>query len=315
MAREPTITQEQVNAVADAIRAGGGKPTSRSVREQLGGGSMATVLRFLQVWQAGQVRQADAPIALPSALQRAIVDFLESEVASAKSTLESDLAAAQQANADLIAESERQERQIEEQAAAIEVLLAEKAALNGRLGQMESDLAVARDDANAERQGAEHARTELAKALLRLEGVPRLEADLISVRAELETERRSRIDAERLVAVTVAQKEDQDLRVQELRGSVERLTEANGQLQVRNDALAAELADARVSVQTGMAKLESVSRDLAELRQVAEQARGELRVSGEAAAELRGKLAALEKPKPKPRSKPAAARSTKASAR
>lgn len=313
MARESTLTQEQVNAVADAIRAGGGKPTARAVREQLGGGSMATVLRLLQAWQAGQVRQTDTPIALPPGLQRAIVDFLESEVASAKSTLESDLAAAQQANADLIAESERQEKQIEEQVATIEALLADKAALNGRLGQMESDLAIARDDANAERQGAEHARTELAKALLRLEGVPRLEADLVATRTELESERTRRIDAERLVAVTVAQKEDQDLRVKELRGSVERLTELNSQLQARNDALAGELADARVSVQTGMAKLESLGRDLAEVRQVAEQARGAVRASGEEAAELRGKLAVLEKPKAKPR--PNSARPTKVTAR
>lgn len=44
-----------------------------------------------------------------------------------------------------------------------------------------------------------------------------------------------------------------------------------------------------------MAKLESLSRDLVEVKQAAEQARSEVRASGEAAAELRGKLAALEK--------------------
>jgi len=108
MAREATITQEQVNAAADTIRAAGTKPTARAVREALGGGSMATVLKFLQTWQAGQVRAEESPVVLPAGLQRALVDFIGQEVASAKAVLQDDLVAAQQANGDLIAESERQ---------------------------------------------------------------------------------------------------------------------------------------------------------------------------------------------------------------
>lgn len=70
MPRDATITQEQVNAAADAIQASGQKPTTRNVREALGSGSMATVLKFLQVWQGSQVRQS-----------RAIDDTLDPEVA------------------------------------------------------------------------------------------------------------------------------------------------------------------------------------------------------------------------------------------
>lgn len=36
MAREATISQEEVNAVADSIRAVGIKPTARTVRDGLG---------------------------------------------------------------------------------------------------------------------------------------------------------------------------------------------------------------------------------------------------------------------------------------
>lgn len=51
MAREPSITPEQVAAVAAEIRAAGGKPTIRAVREALGGiGSMTTIQRYLQRW-------------------------------------------------------------------------------------------------------------------------------------------------------------------------------------------------------------------------------------------------------------------------
>lgn len=58
MAREATITQEQVSAAANAIRASGTKPTARSVREQLGTGSMGTVHQFMQVWLAKRAKQA-----------------------------------------------------------------------------------------------------------------------------------------------------------------------------------------------------------------------------------------------------------------
>ncbi|WP_455289003.1 DNA-binding protein [Cupriavidus necator] len=36
MGREATITQEQVNAAADGLRAAGQRPTVRAVRERLG---------------------------------------------------------------------------------------------------------------------------------------------------------------------------------------------------------------------------------------------------------------------------------------
>src|SRR5690242_16987618 len=56
MAREATITFEQVAAAADTIKGNGGKPNSRTVREILGTGSTTTILRFLQQWGGGQAR-------------------------------------------------------------------------------------------------------------------------------------------------------------------------------------------------------------------------------------------------------------------
>ena len=114
LAREATITQEAVNTAAEQIRATGAKPTARAVREALGSGSMATVLKYLQAWQANQAHPIEANIVLPIALQRTLVTFIEQEVATAKALLEADLALAEQANRDLIAESERQAATINE---------------------------------------------------------------------------------------------------------------------------------------------------------------------------------------------------------
>jgi len=65
MGREAAVTPEQVHDAADAIKAEGGKPTLRSVRERLGTGSMGTINKYLQGWKAGQERQQAAEPAIP----------------------------------------------------------------------------------------------------------------------------------------------------------------------------------------------------------------------------------------------------------
>ena len=69
MAREANITQEQVNAAADALRAAGTKPTVRAVRERLVTGSNAVVMRLLDVWKSAQVKVAYVPVTLPGPLR------------------------------------------------------------------------------------------------------------------------------------------------------------------------------------------------------------------------------------------------------
>lgn len=232
MGRESVITQEEVNAVADQLRASGAKPTARGVREALGGGSMATVLKHLQVWQSRQVRPPETQAVLPMGLQRALVDFIAQEVASAKVTLESDLVAAQQANQDLIAESERQAAALDREQTAVETLQAEKAELSGRLVQLTKDLEDARADAEAQREAAEHARTEKAKCELRLEGVPRLETEIERLKAAFELERNAKVVSEQAAAVALAKLEKTEAQANDLAARLAkaeaRLEEARG---------------------------------------------------------------------------------------
>ncbi len=287
MAREATITQEQVNAVADTIRAGGSKPTARAVREALGGGSMATVLKYLQAWQAGQVRVAENPVVLPAGLQRALVDFVAQEVASAKASLQDDLVAIQQANGDLISESERQASTIEMQAEALETLQAKNAALAGRLAQIESDLAKAVDDVAGERQAGEHARTELAKAQLRLEALPRFEAEAHRLRAELEAERTAKIAAERAAAVAAAKLEDMTDRAEKAEVRAEKAESRAAQA-------AGELSGARAQAHAQQAALDALARECEALRRQFVEALADAKKSGEEAAELRGQFSSAK---------------------
>ena len=211
MAREASITQEQVNAAADALRAAGAKPTVRAVRERLGNtGSNATVMRLLAVWQGGQVKPAETPITLPAALQRALVDYVGQAVAEGKAELAADLAELQQVNADLAGESERQAAAIEALEGERDAVQSERDAFAGQVKQLEADQVVLRGEVEQERAAAEGARTELAKAQLRLEAMPRLEADLAAVLAELEKERAGRVAAEQAAAVAEARREAAD---------------------------------------------------------------------------------------------------------
>jgi septal ring factor EnvC (AmiA/AmiB activator) len=210
MARELLITQSDVNAVADRIQAAGGKPTARAVREALGAGSMATVLKCLQVWQGKQAPHADTPSAIPPQLERLLAGFVAQEVAAAKAAVEEDLATAQQANGDLIVESERQAAALTASEAENAALRSEGDELRGRLAQLSTEL-------ETQRQAAEGLRSEVARQQVRLEGIPRLEDEVARLQAALDQERSARAAAEQAAAVTGARLENAEGRIADLK--------------------------------------------------------------------------------------------------
>lgn len=259
MARETSITQEQINAAADAIRAEGARPTARAVRERIGTGSMATILKYFQVWQGGQVRPAEQAIALPPALQRMLVDFVGLEIASARATLEADLVTAQNERHDLIVECERQAGTIEAQAQSLEAAIAAQAEQAGRMALLASDLARAADDLAQERLAAEAARTELAKAILRLEAMPRLERELDTLRADFTDEVKARVAAEQAAAVAIAEHKASERRAAEFE---RRAVAADATVkELRNEAKAATV-EAKASAK----QLATVSAELMAIR-------------------------------------------------
>lgn len=328
MGREATVTYEQIAAAADAMKSEGVKPTSRALRERLGNtGSMGTINKLLGRWKSGQERQISAALVLPPALQRVLLEFMDNELTAARTTLETELADQQQEAADLATENERQVIENDTQAETIEQLRSDVAAHQGRAGQLEADLTASREEAVRERSGAELARTELAKAQLRLEAMPRLEADLVAVRGVLEIERMARQQAEQQAAVLTAKLEATERRANEADArttkaeaattqSAEKaeivareLVTANAKLEaaerraneadtrtVRAEAATAaaarDLVNANATVQAGQARLESAARELEDAKNAVATANAAAKKSGEEAAELRGKLAA-----------------------
>ena len=120
--------------------------------------------------------------------------------------------------------------------------------------------------------------------MLRLEAMPRMEADLAAIRTELGQERKARIDAEQQAAVLAAQKSDLDSRLADLKTSSDRLTQQMVKAQERVDQLGSALGDARVATQTSQARIDDLTAQL-------ERARAEAREAGDKLAVLSSKLA------------------------
>ena len=295
MGREATITYEQVAAAADAMKVAGGKPTTRGIRERLGNtGSMGTVNKLLQAWKAAQERQVSTALSLPPVLQRAILDFMGQELTGAKATLEAELAEQQQEVADLATENERQTADIEDKNDAAVALQANLATLQGRLNQIEIDLATVRNDALREREAAEAARIELAKALLRLEAMPRLEADIDALRVDLDKERQGRVAAEQQAAVLGVKLEGANERT----GKAEAATvEAAAHARKHGEAVFAEAAKVEAAKNT----IANLTGKLDAMQAQIERQAGELDVARQGAAKTGGDATKLHgKPAKKP---------------
>ena len=306
MGRESTITFEQISAVADAMKTEGVKPTSRAVRERLGNtGSMGTINKLLGRWKSGQERQISAALVLPPALQRVLLEFMDNELTAARTTLEAELAEQQQEAADLATENERQVIENDAQADTIELLRAEVSTHQGRAGQLESDLVVSRDEAARERSGAELARTELAKAQLRLEAMPRLEADLVAVRVVLEAERTARQQAKEDAAVLASKLEAAERRIAE---NEARSTKAEAATKAAGQQHTAELAEYKNTLQQTIAERDRHHAELLKLQAQADAAaaqhtttlaelgiaRQQASEARESAANLAGKMEAMK---------------------
>lgn len=105
---------------------------------------------------------------------------------------------------------------------------------------MSEDVANAQAEIARERQAAEQARTELAKALLRLEAMPRLESDLVEVRAMLEKEHQAKVLAEKAAAVFDAQKVGLEQMLEEVKAVAVR---EQGELMKTVEAARAEIIE------------------------------------------------------------------------
>ena len=260
MGREATVTLEQVFATADKIKSEGQKPTVRAIREVLGGGSMGTILRFLGKWKEGQSLASEQRIAtddsIDPSIARAISSVIAARIQDAVTEVNGRLADLQSEVSDLITENEKQAAEISDYLQKIESQEEELAVGAGRTSQIEAELALTRQERDAKAQDAEKARTDLAKALLRLESLPNLEAEIEKLKESLRTQEKARAEAEKEAAVATSRAEALGRQAEELRVRAESMEK---DMKKMEEALMAETkaraaAEQQAAVRTAQAE-------------------------------------------------------------
>ena len=168
-------------------------------------------------------------------------------------------------------------------------------ALAGRTKQLEDENKRTAEALIAERQVSEVARVELAKAELRLEAVPRIEAEIEKVRLELAEERIKSSSLHEAAAVANAKLESEiSLRtsLQEQLLKAVKLADDNAE---KANKLAEQLSNEKLTVKGLESKVESLANDISAKAEIIESARIEAKRSGEEAAKLRGQLEVTER--------------------
>jgi hypothetical protein len=199
--RTPTITQEQVFAIADRLHADGKPVTLRAIRAAHGSGSLGTIQPALKLWQSRQLQGAEQKVELSPLLLRALQENISQTVAGARAELEAKLVASEEEAADLAHENERLTGDLDTLREQQEAAGLELATLQERNAQQEQQLQEALAAAAGERATVEALRQQLAEASLQLKALPKLEQDLAGARAAVDAERTARVKAEQAAAV------------------------------------------------------------------------------------------------------------------
>lgn len=241
---EPIVSYENVAAACESLVAAGKSPSVRLVRDALGGGSPNKITPLVSQWKAQRIEVKKEAVAVDPRIGALIAEMIETAANNARRDAESRLVEAE-ADLESIAKAGRENEdritdlQIslsgaeilgQTQAGQIDALTAQLEALKKesaeRIGHAEEKAAreiAAAQEATAKAQAeAEAARTEKAKTELRLEALPRLEADLERVRAELDQERQARVKAERDLAACGAKTEGAQARIADLQTAADR---------------------------------------------------------------------------------------------
>jgi hypothetical protein len=221
MAREASVTYEQIKAVADELHASGNAPSARVVRQRLGNvGSMGTINKGLQKWR-DEVDEHDsaAPRALPMLIQRPLFGFIDQEVAKVHEALEEELSMAKREKPELANDNERLGDRIGALMDEIVSLSKERAVMEGRICQLADDLAAARQDAAHERENAGRYRIQLAIAEQRIDIYSHVDRENASLRESVDAHREARVRAEQAVAVLQAQKTHLEQQLHEIKGT------------------------------------------------------------------------------------------------
>ncbi|MCS0592527.1 DNA-binding protein [Massilia norwichensis] len=218
MGRHAAVNHEQVAAAAEQLQSDGLTPTARLVRTKLGNvGSLATIQKHLTEWRSREGSGQSAARMLPPEVQRAVFKFLDEEVSRINGELRQQVEQAERDTADIADDNEALTTLVSQLREELGNQAALKDKQEGQLGRLLEELRGAREEAVRERGEAELARHELTRIQSRLEAQVPVEHELQQLRVGIEAERERRVRAELEAAVLMAQKDNLEARIVELK--------------------------------------------------------------------------------------------------
>lgn len=262
------VTFESVAAAADTLQATGQRASVRAVIASLGGGSPNAVLRLLAEYKAGRpvvrINDTELDLRITDAIRVQMQRVSEQAAQAAEERaagIDDDLqalaeaqAAAELQIATLTAERDTAQAQVANFFEQLKITQdeAERAA-----EQSAQAVAAVRSDLAGERARQEQAAAALARAEVRLEALPALQAEVERLRAALDASQQARTSAEQSAAVLVAKLEAADRRAEDA-------DVRTAKVDARADALATELARVNAALQACQARIETSVRDSAD---------------------------------------------------
>ena len=188
------VSFEQVAATAAELVQAGQTPTQRAVRAALGTGSATTIQTHLNAWRAQSATGAGAAAALSPELLRAIQGEISRAVEAATAALRVEMETAEQERDDLLSENERLVGEVDDLRRVRDGLEQARSEAVGARAQLQAELDAVRAELVSAQQHS-------ARREFKLGQVERIEQELAAARAEIETLRTARADAEKLAAV------------------------------------------------------------------------------------------------------------------
>ena len=262
MATKTIVTQEAVFKAAAELAKGGQRPSVRNVIKAIGGGSPNDVAPLLAQWKETHTI-AVAPVVIDPRLVQVLSEQIAVAVATARDEAAADLAALQEDAAELARAGSEAEALASELAQSLEKVRDELHQQIGRNASLQSEADATKaqtevdvQEANAralrEREAAETARQALARAELRLEELPRLLAELESLRTELVRVREAGVTSERAAAAAQSQSDKLAAVAEAKREAAEARAQAAEQARER---IAVEARDAAARARDEQAEL------------------------------------------------------------
>jgi chromosome segregation ATPase len=294
----PKLTEEEVHAACTDIVAQGERPTALTLLDKLGRGSLTTITKYLNTWNATEEAQAikadtlPAVVKLPQELSKDGEDLLKRMWNIAKGIADAEL------------EIQREALKQAEQAnqAKVEEAFKFSEAQAMKIDRLEDDFNTIRKQFEAEYKAHKETSSKLADAEKNNVGIlkdnDRLQHEIAELKKQLAIREEANQAAAQEKQALQKQHEEAlrkkdaeikslDMQVHKLQMSLDAAASSNEQLKIDIKAKASELSKRTVEIETLSVRYESVT---AELKTV----KAELKAAHKAASDAEKQVAKLE---------------------